>query len=110
MVRDAFPGALVVIGFLLSVVVYIIGHGFNLAMGLLSAYVHDSRLQYIEFFNKFYEGDGDPFRPLALSPRHVELTGEAPDSVDATGRKPEIRKEWSLLCLLVFRWRCSAPR
>lgn len=89
MVRDAFPGALVVIGFLLSVVVYIIGHGFNLAMGLLSAYVHDSRLQYIEFFNKFYEGDGDPFRPLALSPRHVELTGEAPDSVEQRAANPK---------------------
>lgn len=89
MVREAFPGALVVIGFLLSVVVYIIGHGFNLAMGLLSAYVHDSRLQYIEFFNKFYEGDGDPFQPLALSPRHVELTGEAPDSVDQRAANPK---------------------
>ena len=42
----------------------VIGHGFNLAMGLLGAYIHDSRLQYVEFFSKFFEGEGELFKPL----------------------------------------------
>jgi V/A-type H+-transporting ATPase subunit I len=61
------------IGFILSLFVYLIGHVFNLAMGMLSAYIHDSRLQYIEFFNKFYEGGGIPFRPLTLQTSYVEM-------------------------------------
>ena len=62
-----------VIGFLFSLLIYAVGHVFNLAMGLLSAYVHDSRLQYIEFFNKFYEGGGYAFRPLKIDPQYVEV-------------------------------------
>ncbi|MGI5894125.1 MAG: V-type ATP synthase subunit I [Candidatus Merdivicinus sp.] len=65
-----------VIGFILSLAIYAAGHLFNLAMGLLSAYVHDSRLQYIEFFNKFYEGGGYAFRPLQVSPRFVDVTSD----------------------------------
>ena len=42
-----------VIGIIISVIIYIVGHLFNIAMGLLSAYVHDSRLQYIEFLESF---------------------------------------------------------
>lgn len=54
------------IGILLGAIVYIIGHIFNLAISLLSTYVHDGRLQYIEFFGKFYEGEGVLFQPLAI--------------------------------------------
>lgn len=53
-----------IIKLLMAMVVYFVGHVFNLAMGLLSAYVHASRLQYIEFFGKFYEGSGYAFTPL----------------------------------------------
>ena len=62
-----------VIGFILSLGIYIVGHLFNLAMGLLSAYVHDSRLQYIEFFGKFYEGGGIAFRPLKINTKYVDV-------------------------------------
>jgi V/A-type H+-transporting ATPase subunit I len=61
-----------IIGIIMSVVIYIIGHIFNIGMGLLSAYVHDSRLQYIEFFGKFYEGGGYEFRPLSVQLKHVD--------------------------------------
>lgn len=61
-----------VIGFICSIFVYIVGHVFNLAMGLLSAYVHDSRLQYIEFFGKFYEGGGYKFEPLSVKTKHIK--------------------------------------
>jgi V/A-type H+-transporting ATPase subunit I len=60
-------------GMIIALVIYIIGHSFNLAMSLLSAYVHDSRLQYIEFFNKFYEGGGKPFKPLSIQSNHVDV-------------------------------------
>ena len=57
--------------FFFSILIYIVGHVFNLAMGLLSAYVHDSRLQYIEFFGKFYEGGGYEFKPLTLNLKYI---------------------------------------
>ena len=55
-----------IIGVFFGIIIYIIGHTFNIAMGLLSAYVHDGRLQYVEFFGKFYEGGGYAFTPLSL--------------------------------------------
>ena len=61
------------IGWVFAIVVYIIGHVFNVVMSLLSAYVHASRLQYIEFFGKFYEGNGYAFRPLSVKPKYVEV-------------------------------------
>ena len=62
-----------VLGFVMSILIYLIGHVFNLAMGLLSAYVHASRLQYIEFFGKFYQGNGHPFEPMSVKAAHVDL-------------------------------------
>ncbi|MBR0384360.1 MAG: V-type ATP synthase subunit I [Eubacteriaceae bacterium] len=64
------------VGFIFALLIYIVGHVFNLAMSLLSAYVHDSRLQYIEFFGKFYEGGGKPFKPLALRPKHFNVNDQ----------------------------------
>lgn len=52
------------IGYVLAIVLYIFAHLFNLALAVLGAYVHDSRLQYVEFFGKFYEGEGQLFAPL----------------------------------------------
>ena len=60
-----------IIGIILSIFVYLIGHIFNFAMGMLSAYVHDGRLQYIEFFGKFYEGGGYLFEPFAIRLKHI---------------------------------------
>ena len=41
-------------------------------MGLLSAYIHDSRLQYIEFYNKFYLGEGVKFNPLTREFKYID--------------------------------------
>lgn len=60
-----------VIGFIASALIFAVGHVFNLVLGLLSAYVHDSRLQYIEFFGKFYDGGGVDFKPLAIETKYV---------------------------------------
>lgn len=60
------------IGMIFAALIFIIGHIFNLVLGLLSAYVHDSRLQYIEFFGKFYEGGGVDFKPLSVKTKYIK--------------------------------------
>ena len=57
-------------GYILMVVVLIIGNVVNIAINLLGSFVHTSRLQYIEFFGKFFEDGGRPFRPLAPAPQY----------------------------------------
>ncbi len=57
----------------LGAVVFIGAHLFNAAINILGAYVHACRLQYIEFFGKFYQEGGKPFAPLRFSPRHVRV-------------------------------------
>ena len=64
-----------IIGILFAVIVYIIGHMFNFAMSMLSAYIHDSRLQYIEFYNKFYIGEGYKYEPLQISLKYLDNIG-----------------------------------
>ena len=46
---------------------------FNLAMAALSGFIHTARLQFVEFFGKFYDGTGVPFRPLRYEPRYVHI-------------------------------------
>lgn len=55
-------------------IVMIIGHSFNIAINTLGAYVHSSRLQYIEFFGKFYEGGGKAFNPFKMNTKYFEFT------------------------------------
>ena len=62
------------IGIILMVVVFVIGHLLNLVINILGTFVHTSRLQYIEFFNKFYEEGGTPFRPMAPADRYTRDT------------------------------------
>lgn len=56
---------------ILGVAIMVIGHVFNLAIGLLGAYIHDARLQYVEFYGRFYEGEGKLFTPLGSQHKHV---------------------------------------
>lgn len=60
-----------IIGYVFGGAVILIGHTFNLAMGVLGAYIHDSRLQYIEFFGKFYTGEGNKFKPMGSDLKYV---------------------------------------
>lgn len=62
-----------VIGLVLGIVVLVFGHVFNLLINVVGAYVHSSRLQYVEFFSKFFEGGGKRFVPLAIRNRFVEI-------------------------------------
>lgn len=58
---------------ILGVILMIVGHAFNLAMGLLGAYIHDARLQYVEFYGRFFEGEGELFKPLGSGLKYVNL-------------------------------------
>ena len=62
-----------IIGAVLFIIVFIIGHLFNLAINLLGAYVHTCRLQYVEFFGKFYEGGGQEFVPFKQNTKYVDI-------------------------------------
>jgi V/A-type H+-transporting ATPase subunit I len=55
--------------------IFLVAHSINLGIGLLGAYVHSSRLQYVEFFGKFYEGGGVIFSPLKLKNEYIEIKG-----------------------------------
>jgi V/A-type H+/Na+-transporting ATPase subunit I len=59
------------VGWLVALGVLLGGHAFNIAINVLGAFVHSCRLQYVEFFTKFYEAGGRPFKPFALSYRHT---------------------------------------
>lgn len=59
-----------------AVIVGIIGHGFNLANSALGSYVHTSRLQYVEFFGKFYEGGGREFTPFKYKNKYTKIKEE----------------------------------
>ena len=52
---------------LVFVLIFLVGHAMNFALNLLGCYVHDLRLQCLEFFGKFYTDGGKPFRPLRYS-------------------------------------------
>ena len=62
------------IGYVFGPLVMVVGHTFNIAMGVLGAYIHDCRLQYIEFFSKFYTGEGELFTPIGSRFQYIHLT------------------------------------
>ena len=64
----AIPGNVVIF-----VVISIVGNALNFALNLLGCYVHDLRLQCLEYFGKFYEDGGRPFRPLDLNTKYYNV-------------------------------------
>ena len=67
----AIPGNVVVF-----LIISLAGNALNFALNLLGCYVHDLRLQCLEFFNKFYEDGGKRFRPLAINTKYVDIIKE----------------------------------
>lgn len=61
------------IGYLFAVPIWIGGHIFNLGINALGVYVHNSRLQYVEFFGKFYTGEGHAFKPFGSGTKYIFL-------------------------------------
>ena len=60
-------------GAIMFVIVFLIGHVLNLAINALGAYVHTNRLQYVEFFGKFYDGGGRKFRPYQATTKYFKF-------------------------------------
>ena len=65
------PGG--VVGVIACAAIMLVGHAFNIAMGLLGAFIHDARLQYVEFVSHFYTGDSELFKPLGSKFEHIYL-------------------------------------
>lgn len=62
-----------VIGVVVFILVFVFGHLANLGINALGAYVHTNRLQYVEFFGKFYEGGGRAFNPFAAHTKYYKF-------------------------------------
>ena len=54
-------------------IIAMIGNALNFALNLLSCYVHDLRLQCLEFFGRFYEDGGKPFEPVSIQTKYVDI-------------------------------------
>ena len=66
-------GGFTIVGVISFTLIFVVGHGFNFAINALGAYVHSSRLQYIEFFNKFFEGGGIAYSPLFEDTKYIKI-------------------------------------
>ena len=64
----AIPGNLIIF-----FVISILGNALNFALNLLGCYVHDMRLQCLEFFKYFYRDGGRAFRPVAAEPKYYRI-------------------------------------
>ena len=61
---------------LFGVLIFLVGHVFNLFINALGAYVHTCRLQYLEYFGKFYEGGGNAFEPLKYNSKYFKVVNK----------------------------------
>jgi V/A-type H+-transporting ATPase subunit I len=62
-----------VLGVIIMVVIFVGGHTFNIAINALGSFVHTSRLQYVEFFGKFFEGGGKMYQPFKKSTKYIDI-------------------------------------
>lgn len=60
----------------LFIIVFVVGHAINFGINIIGAYVHTNRLQYVEFFSRFYEGGGRAFNPLKVNSTTFKLKEE----------------------------------
>lgn len=62
-----------VVGVIMFIVIFLLGHTLNFGINVLGAYVHTNRLQYVEFFGKFYEGGGRRFSPFQINSKYYSI-------------------------------------
>lgn len=61
------------VGLLLGILIFVLGHTFSIAVNLLGAFIHSLRLQYVEFFGKFYNATGSDFTPLCNAAQYSRI-------------------------------------
>lgn len=62
-----------VIGAVAFILIFVLGHTMNFAINILGSYVHSNRLEYVEFFGKFFTGGGRKFAPLSLNTKYYNF-------------------------------------
>jgi V/A-type H+-transporting ATPase subunit I len=72
-VAQIVPNMIPFIGFIFVPIILIITHFANLGIQALGAAVHSLRLQYVEFFNRFYEGGGKEFKPFSIKRKYTKI-------------------------------------
>ena len=65
-----------IVGLIVFIIAFVIGHTYNMAINGLGSFVHSCRLQYVEFFGKFYEPGGEAFEPFAEKTKYIEILRE----------------------------------
>ena len=65
-----------ILGIIIFTIIFVIGHGLNIGINALGAYVHTNRLQFVEFFGKFYTGGGREFKPFKINTKHYTVKEE----------------------------------
>jgi V/A-type H+-transporting ATPase subunit I len=61
------------VGVIIFIIILLFGHTLNIAINALGAYVHTNRLQYVEFFGKFYSGGGRSFNPFTMKTKYYKV-------------------------------------
>ena len=65
-----------VAGLVLFILIFAVGHTINFAINMLGAFIHAARLQYVEFFGKFYVDGGEPFDPFRRKTKYIRFENE----------------------------------
>lgn len=71
----------IVLKIILAVAILLVGHAINFGINALGAYVHSCRLQYLEFFGKFYTGGGQAFSPLKINTKYTKIKSDAEQEI-----------------------------
>lgn len=66
-------GGVSVFSMIAFVLIFLVGHAINFGLNILGCFAHDLRLQCLEFFGKFYQDGGKPFKPLEVSTKYVDI-------------------------------------
>lgn len=72
----AAMGGKSIVGVIVFILIFIIGHTLNIGINAMGAYVHTNRLQFVEFFGKFYEGGGKKFEPFKIKTKNYKIKEE----------------------------------
>jgi V/A-type H+-transporting ATPase subunit I len=65
-----------IIGVIIYLAIFLVGHALNFGINVLGAYVHSNRLEYVEFFGKFYEGGGEKYTPFGMHTKYYIIEEE----------------------------------